>query len=141
MYNGLIYMFKHPGSRRIMPAIALVFILSMAVVGCGKYDVNANSNASESYESPAEEYVEDNDGGNVMSREFVEVALVAEDHIMLENTKGIFYWVDIKYNENYSEGDLLCLVFRDKEKLQEDCYRVEPIELYPNDNRVNIPSV
>ncbi len=59
----------------------------------------------------------------------------------IENTKGIFYWVDIKYNENYSEGDLLCLVFRDKEKLQEDCYRVEPIELYPNDNRVNIPSV
>ena len=48
-----------------------------------------------------------------MTREFVEVALVADDHIMLENIKGIFYWVDIKYNENYSEGDLLCLVFRE----------------------------
>lgn len=76
-----------------------------------------------------------------MTREFVEVALVVNDHIMLENTNGIFYWVDIKYNENYSEGDLLCVIFRDKEELEEDCFMVEPIELYPNDNRVNIPSI
>ena len=134
-------MFRHPGSRRIMPAIVFGIILCITAAGCGKTPANENLNAPESIESPAEEYVEDNDGGNVMTREFVEVALVADDHIMLENTKGIFYWVDIKYNENYSEGDLLCLVFRDKEKLQEDCFRVEPIELYPNDNRVNIPRV
>ena len=141
MYSRLIYMFRHLGSRRIMPAIVFGIMLCIASAGCGKAPANENSNVPEYIESPAEEYVEDNDGGNVMTREFVEVALVADDHIMLENTKGIFYWVDIKYNENYSEGDLLCLVFRDKEKLQEDCYRVEPIELYPNDNRVNIPSV
>ena len=86
------------------------------------------------YESTAEE-----NGGDEMTREFVEVALVAEDHFMLENTKGQFYWIDIKYNENYAEGDLLCLVYRDKVKLEEDCWKGEPQLLYVNDNRVDIP--
>lgn len=85
------------------------------------------------------ESTEEENGGEDMTREFVEVALVAEDHFMLENTKGQFYWIDIKYNENYAEGDLLCLVYRDKVKLEEDCWKVEPQLLYVNDNRVDIP--
>ena len=85
------------------------------------------------------ESTEEENGGDDMTREFVEVALVAEDHFMLENTKGQFYWIDIKYNENYAEGDLLCLVYRDKVKLEEDCWKVEPQLLYVNDNRVDIP--
>ena len=78
-------------------------------------------------------------GGDIMTREFVEVALVAEDHFMLENTKGEFYWIDIKYNKNYAEGDLLCLIFRDKVRLADDCWKVEPQNLYVNDNRIDIP--
>lgn len=85
------------------------------------------------------ESTEEENGGDDMTREFVEVALVAEDHFMLENTKGQFYWIDIKYNENYAEGDLLCLVYKDKVKLEEDCWKVEPQLLYVNDNRVDIP--
>ena len=85
------------------------------------------------------ESTEEENGGDDMTREFVEVALVAEDHFMLENTKGQFYWIDIKYNENYAEGDLLCLVYKDKVKLEEDCWKVEPQLLYANDNRVDIP--
>ena len=42
-------------------------------------------------------------GGEVVNREFVEVALIAEDHFILENTKGVFYWIDKKYNKNYEE--------------------------------------
>ena len=110
---------------------------SAADVDCSLPEAESNEAAGEKkdeYESTEEE-----NGGDEMTREFVEVALVAEDHFMLEDTKGRFYWIDIKYNENYAEGDLLCLVYRDKVKLEEDCWKVEPQLLYVNDNRVDIP--
>ena len=110
---------------------------SAADVDCSLPEAESNEAADEmkvEYKSTEEE-----NGGDDMTREFVEVALVAEDHFMLENTKGQFYWIDIKYNENYAEGDLLCLVYRDKVKLEEDCWKVEPQLLYVNDNRVDIP--
>ena len=110
---------------------------SAADADCSLPEAESNEAADEmkvEYESTEEE-----NGGDDMTREFVEVALVAEDHFMLENTKGQFYWIDIKYNENYAEGDLLCLVYRDKVKLEEDCWKVEPQLLYVNDNRVDIP--
>ena len=107
-------------------------------------DVECSLPEEESSEAADEKKVEyesteEENGGDDMTREFVEVALVAEDHFMLENTKGQFYWIDIKYNENYAEGDLLCLVYKDKVKLEEDCWKVEPQLLYVNDNRVDIP--
>lgn len=140
---------RQPSPKRLLQiglSIIIWGVAAFAQTGCSRTQVKTDAvqftSVSQNEESENEESTaaeQNENGGNDMTREFVEVALVAEDHFMLENTKGEFYWIDIKYNENYEEGDLLCLIYKDKVRLMDDCWKVEPKELYVNDNRVDIP--
>lgn len=125
--------------NRMATAIVFGTILATTITGCGKVGIIAYQETPGPQESVAAEYSDSTD--NATTREFVEVMQVTDDYITLKNTHGTLYRIDAGYNDHYTEGDLLCVVFREKEEIDQNLFKIEPIELYVNENRTDIPTI
>lgn len=128
-------------TEKHMPFVCFLFAAIIVYTGifsgCGFQHSSTDTIPEEN--APATN-TNDSSKADGLKTKFVKVVLVEKDHIILRDTKGDQYWVDSKYNQGFDVGDLLCLVYQDGAKDEDGYWKVEPIQLYINDNRVDIPA-
>ena len=71
-----------------------------------------------------------------IEREFGKITTINDEYLIFENLGGEIYHIDLVYNNNFSKGDSVLLLYRNRVYTEEGFFEADVYALYANDNHI-----
>ena len=76
------------------------------------------------------------EGDTSTEREFGKITAINAEYLIFENLGGEIYHIDLAYNSNFSKGDSVLLLYKNRVYTEEGFFEADVYALYANDNHI-----